>query len=162
MSGSCLPIDRGSCQLGTLAAIKEGLDYAWRSQQTRLVLLIVALISLAGFDFRVLLPLLAERTLQSGSTVFGLLCAAFGAGSVAEHSLIATRGRASWRGIVTGALGFNAALLMLAPVHNVALATILLFLVGLSFAWWAANTQSVLQLSAPDRFSDAWWGGGVE
>ncbi len=145
------PIDRGASQIGTLAAIKEGLDYAWHSQQTRLVLLIVALISLAGFNFRVLLPILAERTLQSGSTVFGLLCAAFGAGSVAGALVIATRGRASWRGIVTGALGFNAALLLLAPVHNVAVATVLLFFVGLSFSCWAANTQSVLQLLAPDR-----------
>lgn len=145
------PIDHGHIHAGTLAAIHEGLRYAWRSRQVRLVLLVVALTSLAGFNFRVILPVLAEKTLHSGSEVFGVLFAAFGLGSVAGGLTVASIGRASWRNLLLGSLGFNVALLALAPMHNVIGAAVLLFIVGLSWTFWMANTQSILQLAAPDR-----------
>jgi MFS family permease len=145
------PIDRDRIHLGTLAAIHEGLRYAWRSPQTRLVLMVVTLTSLAGFNFRVILPILAEKTLHSGSEVFGVLCAAFGLGSLAGGLMVASIGRASWRHLLVGSLGFNVTLLALAPIRNVTAVAVLLFIVGLSFTFWMANTQSILQLSAPDH-----------
>ena len=143
------PADNHSGRVGTSAAIKEGLTYARRSREIRIVLAVVALTSLAGFNFRVILPVFAERTLHSGSATLGILFAAFGLGSVVGGLAVAWIGQASWRNLLIGATSFNCALLLLAFVHTIPAATTLLFVVGVSFTVWMANTQSILQLAAP-------------
>jgi MFS family permease len=145
------PIDNRHVHVGTFVAITEGLRYASRSREIRLALGIVALTSLAGFNFRVILPVLAERTLDSGSTTFGILFAAFGLGSMTGGLTVASIARASWGNLVLGAVTFDLALLLLAPLHTVVAAAAVLFIVGLSFTFWMSNTQSILQLEAPDR-----------
>src|SRR4029078_4245773 len=62
----------------------------------------------------------------------------------------AAMSRASWRALILGAAGFSGAMLLLAPVRNVAVAGVLLIVIGLFFSTWTANSQSVLQLAAPD------------
>ena len=42
-------------------------------------------------------------------------------------------------------------MLLLAPVRNVVVAGALLLVIGFCFSTWTANSQSVLQLTAPDR-----------
>ena len=76
------PLDRGETRPKTFAAIREGLDYMWRSPQVKLVLAITMVVSATGFNFRVLLPVLASKTLHSGAEVFGVLFACFGAGAL--------------------------------------------------------------------------------
>jgi len=125
--------------------------YAWHSHTIRLVLAVVVLTSLAGFNFRVVLPVLADRTLHSGSTTFGILFAAFGLGSIAGGLTVASIGEPTWRKLLGGAVCFNVALLLLAPLHSAAGAAAVLFVVGISFTFWMANTQSILQLAAPDQ-----------
>ena len=59
--------------------------------------------------------------------------------------------RASWRALILGAAGFSGAMLLLAPVRNAAVAGALLLVIGFCFSTWTANSQSILQLTAPDR-----------
>jgi MFS family permease len=145
------PLAQAHVHAGTFAAIAEGLRYAWRTRLTRLVLSVVAVTALGGFNFRVILPILAERTLQSGPGVFGILFTGFGLGSVVGAFALAAIGTASWSNVLLGGLGFNVALVALAPVHSVAAATALLFVVGMCFTFWMANSQSIVQLSTPDH-----------
>jgi MFS family permease len=53
--------------------------------------------------------------------------------------------------VVLGAAGFSSAMLLLAPVQNAGLAALLLLVVGFCFSTWTANSQSILQLTVPDR-----------
>jgi MFS family permease len=144
------PIHRDVERLTVFRGIKEGLDYAIHEPRVRLVLLLVAVVSTVGFNFHVILPLLASDTLDAGPTVFGLLSAAFGAGALIGALLAATLGRASWKLLLIGMGGFSISLLALVPVHNVPAAGALLFTTGLAFTLWTANANSILQLSAPD------------
>ncbi len=130
---------------------REGLAYAWRNPRMRMVLAMVAIVSTVGFNFHVILPLLASQTLHSGAQVFGLLSSAFGGGALLGALLSASLGRASWKSFVAGNLGFSISLIALAPVRSTPLAAALLFVVGVSFTLWTSNANSILQLSAPDH-----------
>ena len=135
----------------TLAATREGLAYMWRSPRVKLVLVITLVVSATGFNFRVLLPVLASQTLHAGAAVFGVLFAAFGVGALAGALGAAALGRASWKALIIGSAGFSGAMLVLAPVRNAAVAAALLVLIGFCFSTWTANSQSILQLTAPDH-----------
>jgi MFS family permease len=145
-----VPVNRGAELPTLLGGVREGLAYALGDPRVRVVLLLVTVVSTVGFNFHVILPLLASDTLDAGPEVFGLLSAAFGAGALVGALLAATLGRASWKLLLIGMTGFSVSLLLLVPVHHAAVAGVLLFATGLSFTLWTANANSILQLSAPD------------
>jgi len=145
------PLDRGVVGTKTGVAIREGLAYVRRTPQVMLVLAITIVVSATGFNFRVLLPVLASATLQAGAEVFGVLFACFGAGALIGALGAAALGRPSWKALILGSAGFSGTMLLLSPVHNAAIAAALLFVIGFCFSTWTANSQSILQLTAPDR-----------
>ena len=134
-----------------LKGMRQGLGYVRRTPQIRLVLLMTMIVSTVGFNFHVLVPVLASKTLHVGAEVFGALGAAFGLGALAGALLAATFAKASWRALVLGSAGFSTTLLALAPVSSVWPAAVLLFLTGVCFTTWTANSQSIVQLTAPDH-----------
>jgi MFS family permease len=108
-------------------------------------------VSTVGFNFHVLVPVLASETLDAGPRTFGILSAAFGAGALTGALLSAGLGRASWKALIGGVGGFSLALLALASMQTVAACAVLLFVVGVCFTLWTSNSQSLLQLAAPDH-----------
>jgi len=52
--------------------------------------------------------------------------------------------------LVGGAL-FTGAELLLSPVHDAVLAGVLLFVIGAGFTSWSANSNTAMQLAAPDH-----------
>jgi MFS family permease len=145
------PLDRAAEPQGPLAAAREGLEYMWRSPRVKLVLAITLVVSATGFNFRVLLPVLASQTLHAGAAVFGVLFACFGIGALLGALASAAFARASWKALLLGSAGFSGAMLALAPVRNDVIAAGLLLVIGFCFSTWSANSQSILQLTAPDR-----------
>jgi MFS family permease len=144
-------VERDSERKRALAAIREGVSFAWRHPEVRLVLLILGIASTVGFNFHVILPVLTSETLAAGPEVFGLLSACFGAGALLGALIQAARGKASWKALLSGATVFSGGLVVLAPVETVALAGFVLFVVGVGFTVWVSNTSALLQLRAPDR-----------
>jgi MFS family permease len=134
-----------------LRGVREGLAYARQDRAVRTVLVMVAVISTVGFNFHVILPLLASETLHTGPEVFGLLSASFGAGALVGALLSAALSRASWKALLLGTAGFSVMLLALAPVRSAVPAALLLFVTGVCFTLWTANSNATLQLSAPDH-----------
>jgi MFS family permease len=134
-----------------LRGTRDGLAYAWRTPQVRLVLMMVTVISTVGFNFHVIMPLLASDTLEAGPEVFGILSAFFGAGAFVGAIAAASGSRASWRWLVVGTGGFSASMLALALVSSVWPCALLLLVTGVCFTLWTANAVSILQLAAPDH-----------
>ncbi|TML53543.1 MAG: MFS transporter [Actinobacteria bacterium] len=133
------------------ASLREGISYARESPHVRLVLTMLVAISTIAMNFNVLLPVLAGRTLDSGPGVFGLIAACFGAGALVGGLLSAALSRASWKAIVAGAGGLGLTELVLAPQHSLGPAVVLLFIAGVCFTLYTANSNAVLQLRAPDH-----------
>ena len=82
--------------------LRRAFAYAWNDRDLRLVLSVVTVVSTVGFNFHVLVPLLAADTLHVGPEGFGLLSATFGLGALAGALAAATFRGASWRLFATG------------------------------------------------------------
>jgi MFS family permease len=145
-----VPVERAEERPTVVRGVREGLEYVFRNPRMRAIIVLVTVVSTVGFNFHVILPLLASETLHAGPEVFGLLSAGFGLGALTGALLTATLGRASWKLFLLGLATFSSSLLLLAPVTSVALAAVLLFVTGASFTLWTSNGNSILQLGAPD------------
>jgi MFS family permease len=144
------PVEK-SRETRVVTGIREGLAWAWRSPLARVVLVVVTVVSTVGFNFHVLVPLLASQTLDVGAGLFGILSATFGLGALVGALATATLREASPRAFVGGAIGFSVAMLALVLVHTVELALVLLFALGLSFSLFTASANALLQLSSPSH-----------
>jgi len=134
-----------------LTGVRHGLGYVWRTPAVRLVLLMTTVVSTVGFNFHVLVPVLASKTLDVGPEAFGFLGACFGAGALVGALMSAGLGRASRKALLAGSAGFSITLLALAPQTTLWPCAALLFFTGVFFISWTANSQSILQLTAPDH-----------
>jgi MFS family permease len=146
-----VPVARSAEPPTMMRGIREGLSWVLHNAELRLVLLIVTVVSTVGFNFHVILPLLASDTLDTGPEVFGILSACFGGGALIGALLSASLGRASWKALVIGTGGFSLSLLALAPVATVWACGVLLFVTGVCFTLWTSNANAILQLRAPDH-----------
>jgi MFS family permease len=128
--------------------LREGLSYVWREPELRLPLLLVAIIGTAAFNYPVLLPLLAERTLGGDASTFSLLYSVMSIGSVAGALVVARRDRvdSAWLGRTAVAYGVSLGLLAVAP--TVALAVAASVPVGLAGVMVLSGANSALQLHA--------------
>ncbi len=144
------PVVRSS-ETRVLAGIREGVGWSVRSPLALTVLAVVTVVSVVGFNFNVLVPLLASQTLDVGAGMFGVLSASFGLGALAGALASATLGRASIKTFVAGCVGFSVAMLLLSPVHTATLALALLFVLGFSFSLFTASANALVQLAAPDH-----------
>jgi MFS family permease len=134
-----------------LRGTREGLAYVLRNRTMLTLLTLTFFLSTFAFNFNVTLPVLANKTLQEPVWVYSTLSALFGAGALVGALFTASRGRASLRVMLLGAALFTGAELLLAPVHNAILAGALLFVVGAGFTSWSANSNTSMQLAAPDH-----------
>jgi MFS family permease len=134
-----------------LKGTREGLAYVLRNRTMLTLLMLTFLLSTFAFNFNVTLPVLANKTLDQPVWVYGALSALFGGGALVGALFTASRGRVSLRVMLLGAALFTGAELLLAPVHNPWLAGALLFFVGAGFTAWSANSNTTMQLAAPDH-----------
>ena len=131
--------------------LRRATSYAWRDPQLRLILSVVTVVATVGFNFHVLVPLLAADTLHVGPEGFGVLSASFGAGALVGALAAATFREASWRLFAIGTGSFGVLALALAPVEDAVLAAVLLFGIGIAFTLFTANANALVQLAAPDH-----------
>ena len=130
---------------------REGFAYARRNRTVLVTLSMMVVFSSICFNFNILLPLLAKNTLDAGPRTFGIVSAAFGAGALIGALSAAALANARWRTMFLGAGGFGICELLIAPVHTTALAATLLFVCGVFFTSYTANSNASIQLASPDH-----------
>ncbi len=134
-----------------LAGIAETFRFAFSVRRVTVTFLTVLLVSTFAFNFDVLLPLVARRTLDEGAAVFGLIASVFGAGALCGALILATVGRARLVLVLGGAAGFGAFQLALAPQSSLPVVCALLFVIGVFYILWGSSALAVLQLAAPEH-----------
>jgi MFS family permease len=130
---------------------QEGLAFARRSRSVQVTLMMMVVFASLCFNFNILLPLLAKDTLDAGPRTFGIVSAAFGAGALVGALSAATLANARWRTMLLGAGGFGVCELLIAPVHGTGTAAFLLFVCGIFFTSYTANSNASIQLASPDH-----------
>lgn len=144
------PVDRGGGRPRGVGAIREGLGYVLRHRSLRLIIGSTAVVGFVGFNVRVLIPVLTDKTLHAGPHTLGVLFACFGAGALTGALITASTERPRWRRSLAGLGGLGVFLLALSLPQSVWSAGPLLALVGISFTFYSATSQAMLQLTAPD------------
>ena len=133
------------------AGLKEGISFARHDEQIWLMLTLVAVMSTFTLNFNVLLPVLAKQTLHSGPEVFGILSGVFGVGALIGALVSAHVSRATMGTTAIGTAGFALCELLIAPLRTTAVIAVLLFIAGICFTTWSSNSNSLIQLAAPDH-----------
>jgi len=138
-------------EASVLGGARDALKFVVHTPRAAVAFFAVLALSTFSFNFNVLLPLVAERTLHSGAQTFGLIAAVFGAGALAGATLSAARGRASLRVLLTGAAGYGLFELALAPLHSLVPVCLVLFAIGFFYIQWGTTALATIQLEAPER-----------
>ena len=129
--------------------IREGIRYVWQTPALRMPLLVMAFVFLFGFNFSVLLPLLAVRTFHGGAGAYGVLLSLFGAGSLAGALFLAARStRANPRRLVLLAVALGGLSIALAAAPGLPVAWALMPFLGAAGIAFAITGNSTLQLTA--------------
>ena len=132
--------------------VREGLRYVAKTRTLRVPMLMMAVVFVAGYNFSVLLPLLATDTFGGTAATFGRMLALFGVGSLTGALVMAGRTsradvpRMAWLALVVGVLSI---LLAVAPVLPAAWA--LLPFLGAAYIAFPVAGNSTLQLTAADE-----------
>ncbi|HEX4931493.1 MAG TPA: MFS transporter [Gaiellaceae bacterium] len=138
-------------QTGFRRSIRVMLSFVRRSRRVAVAFFAVLALSTVSFNFDVLLPLVAGRTLDADADVFGLIAAVFGAGALCGALFLATLGKAKLRLLLAGAAGFGVLELALAPQTQLLPVCGLLFLTGVFYMLWGTSALASLQLAAPQH-----------
>jgi MFS family permease len=128
--------------------VREGLQFVWRTIPLRDTLFLVAIVATFGFNFMIVLPLLAKDTFHGGAGIYGLLSSIMAIGSIGGALVTATR-RPSMRFMVATGLGFGIATFVAAFAPTVATEAIVLIVVGMGSMAFIATANSTLQLGSP-------------
>lgn len=136
---------------GALAELGEGVSYALRTPAVLMILIMVAVIGTFGYNFIVVLPLLARYVLETDSAGFGFLTAAVGLGALSSALFLAGNRRASRRILFGGGVAFSVLLALVGLSTNIYLSLFFLLLLGVANTAFAATANTSLQLAAPDH-----------
>lgn len=128
--------------------LREGFRYVWRTPELRLPLILVGVAATLAFNYPVLFPLLAERSLGGGAGTFGLLYSTMSIGSLAGALMVARRKHIDGRWLARGALAYGAALLFLASAPTLPLAVASTLPVGFTGVILLSGSNTLLQLHA--------------
>jgi MFS family permease len=128
-------------------AIRAGLRYVRRTPELAVPLALMALVGTFGFNFQVVLPLLARFSFDGGAATYAALVSAMGVGSVAGALITGAHGRTGPRLIAAAALAFGATAGLAAAMPTMALEIPMLALLGAAAVTFAATVNSTLQLA---------------
>jgi MFS family permease len=141
-----------SPRLSMWSGIAEGLAYLRDDPTLRAIMLLTAVMTIFGFPYAVLMPVVARQSLGLDATGYGQLMAATGVGAFAGAIVVASLGRAARRGriILIAELGFAASLLAFALSGLFPLSLLALVVLGFSMVGYLTTANTVLQTGVPE------------
>lgn len=131
----------------TFQQLREGWAYTSGFSPIRKILLLLAIVSLVGMPYTVLMPVFANEILHGGPNTLGLLMAASGVGALTGAMFLAARktvlGLGKFIPLMAGA--FGAGLVAFSFSRALWLSLLLMVLTGLGFMVQMAVSNTLLQ-----------------
>jgi MFS family permease len=132
--------------------LKEGFKYTFGFAPIRYLILLLALVSLVGMPYTVLMPVFAKEILHGGSHTFGFLMGASGMGALFGAFFLASRKNALGldKIIPLATATFGAGLIAFSFSRIFPLSMALMVFVGLGMMLQMASTNTILQTIVDD------------
>jgi len=136
----------------TLQELKQGFAYAFGFMPIRSLLILVALVSLMGMSYSVLMPILARDVLGGGSHTFGFLMGAGGLGALIAGIYLASRKSVLGLGrlIPLSLALFSLAIIALSLSRNVGLSLVIMLVAGFGVMTQIASSNTLIQTIVED------------
>jgi MFS family permease len=149
-------IDDGGAQRPTGSAISnllEGFDYVRETKPIRALLLLVALVSVCGLPYIVLMPIFADRILNAGARGLGILLGAAGAGALGGALTLAARRqiRGLGRVVALSVATLGVMLVVFSLSRNLVVSALLLVPIGFTLILQMSASNTLLQTMVSDR-----------
>ncbi|MGI8983342.1 MAG: MFS transporter [Acidimicrobiales bacterium] len=128
--------------------IRAGFLYAWHEPTLRSTLLLVGVLGMFGFNFIVVLPLMAKFTFDGGAGLYSVLTALMSVGSLAGALISASRSRPTTRMLVGAGVAFCALMIVTAAAPTAWFAGVVLVGVGMAMMLFMATANTMLQLNS--------------
>ncbi|HEY6292911.1 MAG TPA: MFS transporter [Terriglobia bacterium] len=145
------PRQRADASGGVLGAVVDGLRFIHQHRLLIILLSVPSFLSLFGLPYMVLMPVFARDLLHVGASGLGYLMAGAGIGAVVAALTLAAQRTAAGRGglILTSAVIFSLALILLAHARSFWWSFFLLVLLGATMVGALALTNTTLQMVSP-------------
>lgn len=128
--------------------LQEGFRYVRSVRSLWMTLLMMAIIGMFSYEFRVTLPLLSKFTFHGGAGSYAALTAAMGLGAVVGGIFTASRRRPTPRLLVISAAAFGTTILLAALAPTLSLAVVALLAVGFCSINFTSLGNTTLQLES--------------
>lgn len=140
--------------IGTLKAISEGIAYAYRHPVISMFLGLAGIVSVFGWSFTTVIPLLAKNKFQMDATGLGYLYSSIGLGSLSAAVLVgAFLGKIKPVLYITGGCCiFSIGIILFTFTKDSGLAMILLFFSGFGLLSQAATINTTIQSMVRPEF----------
>lgn len=127
--------------------LKEGFIYAFGFPPIRAILVLLALFSLVGMPYTVLLPVFATKVFQGGAETLGFLMAASGVGALMGGIYLSARQSVIGLGkiLAFSPAIFGIGLVIFSQSRLLWLSLLMLFLVGIGGILQIASSNTILQ-----------------
>ena len=136
-----------------LEGIIEGFRYVRHTPSVRGLLLLIAVVSLMGVPYAVLMPIFADEVLGAGARGLGLLMAAAGCGALAGGVVLASKrdvdGLRRWVPLAAG--GFGVGLILFSLSGSLWLSMLLLVPTGFCMMLEMSASNTLIQSIVPDH-----------
>jgi MFS family permease len=133
---------------GEKGQLRAGFRYVWGNEELRIPLLMLAVVATLAYNYQVLLPLLAVRTLGGDDTSYTILASVMSAGSLVGSLWLARRDRLTTRFLAGSCVGLGVTTTLLALAPTLTLAAVAGVLVGMVSIVMLSGTNALLQLAA--------------
>ncbi|MBI5538237.1 MAG: MFS transporter [Deltaproteobacteria bacterium] len=139
-------------RVSALADLRQGLVYVARHKSIRVIMILVAAVTMLGFAYVSLLPAFAVKILHGDARANGLLQTARGVGALSGALYIASLGRQrrSGRLLALGSLLMPIALAAFATARTLPLAFGALVVVGVGLTFFFNNANALVQTLSDD------------
>ena len=141
-------------QARMLARVREGMAYVAATRPIRALMLLIAVTSVMGTPYAVLMPIFAHRVLGGGPDTLGFLMSCSGLGALAAALILASRNGLSGLGrwVTLACLGFGAALGVFAASHWLWLSAAAMVVSGFCLMLQVGCINTLVQSMVPNAF----------
>ena len=136
-----------------MADIREAMGYIRKTPVVMVTVLLVAVVSIFGTNFNVLVPVFARQELHREAAAFGFLMSSFGMGALIGAVSLAILSREGPKPsfLLGGGMVLSLVLVLIGSQNSYAWTALLLALAGWSLVTFFGMANSTIQLNTEDR-----------